>query len=293
MKTGEGFIDFSGYKTWYIIYGDLESSETPLLVLHGGPGYPHGYLNNLSELTKKGRAVVLYDQLGCGKSDRPDNPDMWTVELFVREVGVVRDALGLVTVDILGQSWGGSLAIEYMLTKPKGVEKLVLHSPLLSSELWVKEADRLKDQLPEWAAKTMRKHEHEGTTSSEEYLDAYVEFKNRFVCRVKPYPKILQECDREMGGQVYETMWGPSEAYATGTLKNWSVLDRLSEIDLPTLIISGKYDEATPKQMTAAHKGIKDSQWVLLEKSSHTGNLEQPEEYLAAVEEFLSLTSSS
>ena len=233
MQRKEGFIDFIGYKTWYVIYGELKDGVNTLLGLHGGPGYPHNYLENLSELTKSGIPVVLYDQLGCGNSDKPDNPSLWTPELFVEEIDAVRNALGLRPVDILGHSWGGSLAIEYLLTKPKGVGKLILHSPLIDSHLWVQEAEKLKDTLPAEIAATMRKHERAGTTDSEEYVNAYQVFKENFVVRAKPYPEKATEADEAASQQVYVTMWGPNEAIATGTLKDWSAISRLSELNLP------------------------------------------------------------
>src|ERR1017187_6768728 len=108
MKFEEGFLDFRGYKTWYGIYGDLSSGKLPLIVLHGGPGYPHYYLENLSELSKKGWPVILYDQLGCGKSSRPSDPKLWTIQLFIDELNVLRDKLGLKNINLLGHSWGGS-----------------------------------------------------------------------------------------------------------------------------------------------------------------------------------------
>ncbi len=282
----EGFIDFNGYKTWYGVYGDIQSG-VPLVALHGGPGYPHYHLQNLSELAERGIPVVLYDQLGCGKSDHPDDPKLWTIELFIDELNAIRQHLGLESIHLLGHSWGGSLAAEYMLTQPKGVERLILSSPLLDSQLWVDEAERLKDELPAWAAETMRTHEAADTTDSWEYTEAYHEFKKHFICRLEPYPELLQQCDREMGAQVYETMWGPSETHCTGTLKGWSVLERLEKIQTPTLFLSGKYDEATPKQVELGHKAIKDSTWKLFQHSSHTANLEEPEHYLSTVEAFL------
>ena len=288
MKSKEGYIDFKGFKTYYIIYGDLDNGKTPLVALHGGPGYTHYYLENLSKLANDGGAVVLYDQLGCGKSDRPDNPKLWTIDLFVQELKAIREALKLDKINLLGQSWGGTLALEYMFTKPKGVEKLILSSPLLDTKIWVDEANRLMDELPDWASEIMKKHEVDGTTDSYEYSQAYAEFKKRHIVRAEPYPKEMIKSDSEMNSQIYNVMWGPSETNVTGSLKNWTSLDRISEIAVPTLFISGKYDEATPKQMEAGHKLVKGSKWVLLENSSHMANLEEPDKYLAAVGDFLS-----
>lgn len=287
MQKTEGFVEFRGYKTYYVVYGDLASGTTPLIGLHGGPGYPHYHIEPLAELAKSGQPVVLYDQLGCGKSDRPDDPSLWTIELFVDELHALRQQLGLDAVCILGHSWGGSLAAEYALAHPEGVEKLILSSPLLDSKHWVAEANRLIRELPEWAAQLMLKHEAEGTTDSYEYQQAYAEFQARYVCRVKPYPRLLVQADQEMSAQVYNTIWGPSETYATGNLKNWSVVGRLPGITAPTLFISGKYDEATPAQVEAAQSKIPGAERVLFPNSSHSGLFEEPELYLKTVADFL------
>lgn len=281
----EGYVSFKSYKTYYKIYGDVVKQPV-LLILHGGPGYPHYYLENLSELTSD-YAVVFYDQLGCGKSSRPNNPNLWTINLFIDELDKLRSELGLSTIHILGHSWGGSLAAEYMLTKPNGVKSLILASPLLDSQLWVKEADALKDKLPKKIGETMRMHEFAGTTSSPEYATAYAEFSSNFVCRIKPYPEVLKKADEEVGLEVYTTMWGPSEAFATGSLKNWSVTNRLREIKTPTLFTSGKYDEATPKQIKLGAKQIKNSKWELFKKSSHLAHLEEPKPYIKTIRKFL------
>lgn len=287
MNVTEGFLKFHGHKTYYVVYGDLNDDVTPLIGLHGGPGYPHYHIEPLKALAESGWPVVLYDQLGCGKSDRPDDPSLWTIELFIQELNALRQHLSITNHHVLGHSWGGSLAAEYALTQPTGLEKLILSSPLLDSKLWVREANRLIDELPHWAANHMKKHEAAGTTDSYEYSQAYAEFTRRYVCRVRPYPPEMVKCDQSMGAQVYNTMWGPSETHATGTLKNWTVLDRLSDMAVPTLFISGKYDEATPLQIEKAHKLLPGSEWVLLEESSHSGLFEQPDEYLAAVRAFL------
>ncbi len=285
MKAEDGFVDFKGYKTYYEVHGDLASGSTPLLVLHGGPGYPHYYLKNLPKLADSGHPVILYDQLGCGRSDRPDDPGIWTIDLFVDELANLRSALSLGRINLLGQSWGGTLALEYMFTKPKGVEKLILSSPLVDTRLWVEEAKRLVTELPAWAAEIMQ--DQTAATDSYEYKQAYAEFKKRYICRAEPYPKDMVRSDAESGGQVYKAMWGPNETKVEGVLRNWTSLDRIGSIKTPTLFISGKYDEATPKQVEAAHKLLPGSKWVLLENSSHMPNLEEPEDYREAILKFL------
>ena len=136
LAPGEGFIDVEGGRVWYEIAGS--GSETPLRLLHGGPGATSGYLDPLRRLADE-RPVVFYDQLGCGKSDRPDDQSLWTVARFLRELQQVRDALELNEVHILGHSWGTMLAAEYMLTKPSGVKSLILASPALSIPRWLED----------------------------------------------------------------------------------------------------------------------------------------------------------
>lgn len=290
----EGFIPYRGQKVWYGIAGEKEKQgKHPLLCLHGG-GVSHDYLTPLSDLADAGRRVIFYDQLGSGKSDHPDNPDMWTVELYVEEVDVVRDALGLDRVHVLGQSWGGMLAMEYALTKPSGLVSLVLADSLADMSQFVSEVNRLRAQLPQEIQETLSKHEAEGTTDDPAYEEATMEFYRRHVCRLDEWPEVLNRAF-EYGmkyPQVHNTMWGPNGFNVTGTLKDWSVVDRLGEIDVATLILSGRYDISTPAINETIHKGIKGSEWVIFENSAHMPHLEEPEKYLSVLNDFLKRVES-
>ena len=113
MPIQEGFIPFRGYKIWYRIVGKQTAGKLPLLCLHGGPGVPHDYLEPLEAMAASGRRIIFYDQLGCGNSDQPHDPSLWNIGLFIEELGVVRQTLGLDKVHLLGQSWGGMLAMQY------------------------------------------------------------------------------------------------------------------------------------------------------------------------------------
>ncbi|MDQ3547814.1 MAG: proline iminopeptidase-family hydrolase, partial [Chloroflexota bacterium] len=155
--TQEGSIPFRGYQTWYRIVGEQAAPEMlPLLCLHGGPGAPSYYLEPLAAMAATGRQVIFYDQLGCGRSDQPSDPSMWTVVLFVDELRTVRDVLGLDRVHILGQSWGGMLLLEYALTQPAGVASLTLASTTSSIPAWISEANRLLTELPADVQETLR-----------------------------------------------------------------------------------------------------------------------------------------
>src|SRR5579863_4784584 len=185
LREQEGFIPVEdGYRVWYRSVGGGEHEGIPLLILHGGPGFPHDYLENLAALATPRRRVIFYDQLGCGRSDKPDDLSLWQVPRFVRELATVRRELGLEHVHILGQSWGGMLAIEYALTQPEGLTSLILSNTASSIPLWIAEANRLrKELLPEVNA-TLLRHEEAGTTDDPEYQEAMMVFYRRHVIRV-------------------------------------------------------------------------------------------------------------
>ena len=284
LPVSEGRIPFGGAETWYRIVGDDERpGALPLLLLHGGPGGTHDYMEPMAELARSGRRVIFYDQLGCGNSPHPSDPDKWTVQLFLDEVAAVRDALGLGRIHLLGQSWGGMLAFEYMLTRPDGIASLIICDSLSSVPLWIAEADRLRTLLPEGVQETLLAHERAGTTASDEYQAACDVYSDEHVCRVRPYPDYVARSFDQLPNEVYLTMWGPSEFFCTGSLREWDVTTRLGEIDEPTLIVSGRYDESTPLVSRTLHQGIKGSEWEVLENSSHVPHVEEPERFLEVV----------
>jgi L-proline amide hydrolase len=287
----EGFVPFRGYRTWYRVVGDGEEpGKLPLLCLHGGPGGTHDYIEPLEGMAATGRRTVFYDQLGCGRSDLPDDPSLWTVELFVDEVRAVREALGLERVHIFGNSWGGMLAMEYALTRPPGLASLVLASAPASIPQWVEETGRLRAQLPAEVRGVLDRHEAAGTTDDPEYAEAAMVFNRRHVCRVDPWPDcVLRSFDFiERHGVVYKTMNGPSEFHVTGTMREWSIVDRLGEIDVPTLVVTGEHDEATPAINRTVAEGIPGAESVILPDASHMAHVEQTEGYLRLLDGFLS-----
>ncbi len=289
LNVQEGFVPVEdGYRVWYHSVGGGAAHEVaPLLCLHGGPGVPHDYLENLDALASKERRVIFYDQLGCGFSDLPEDTARWQIPRFVEELAMVRRELGLEHVHILGQSWGGMLAIEYALTQPQGLDSLILANTTSSIPVWIAEANRLREQLPPEVNAALLKHEADGTTEDTEYQDAMTVFYDRHVIRVKPMPEFVQRGFDRLSKPVYYTMNGPSEFHVVGTIKDWDRTDRLSEIHVPTLILSGRYDESTPVINEVLQKGIAGSQWVVFEQSSHLAHAEEPELYMQTVQAFL------
>lgn len=287
MKVEEGKILVDGHQVWYRRIGD---GDIPLLTLHGGPGAGHDYLEPLEKLATN-RSVIFYDQLGCGKSDQPDDRSLWRIERFVAEVDTVRQALGLEQVHLFGQSWGGWLGIEYMLSHPRGVVSLILASTSASVPQFVAETRRLKAELPLEIYQTLEQYESIGDYHHPDYENAVFEFYKRHVCRLDPWPNpILRTVDNLNNNAVYETMNGPNEFIVNGNLKEWDRTDRLGEITVPTLITVGRYDEITPNCAETLYRGIPNSQMRVFENSAHTAHLEEEDRYLALISEFLGNT---
>lgn len=291
MRVVAGRIPFRGFHTWYRDVGAEDS--TPLVCLHGGPGSTHHYFEPLEELAPTGRRIVVYDQLGCGNSDRPADDDLWTVELFVDELDTLRGALGLDRIHLLGTSWGSMLALEYVLRGAEGLLSLTLNSPPTAASTWASEAARLRDELPEHHRRAIAEHESTGNLEHPDYVAAEEEFWRRHICRVVPQPEFVLRGRRERGKQVYRVLWGVSEWNPNGRLRGWDVRHRLPEIQVPTLITSGRYDECTPALAAEARDGIPAAQWVLFEESSHMPFVEEPERFRAVLSEFFERVESA
>jgi L-proline amide hydrolase len=287
----EGTMIRGGNETWYRVVGDLSSGPTPVVICHGGPGAAHDYTEPIANLSRYGRGCVLYDQVGCGNSTHlPDAPaDFWTVQLFKDELVDLTRQLGIADrYAVVGQSWGGMLGMEHALDHPAGLRGLVVADSPASIPRWVAEANRLRADLPEDVQEALTKHEADGTTDSEEYEAATRVFYDRHLCRV-PWPDYVERSFTKMAEDptVYHTMNGPSEFHCIGSLKSWDITDRLHEISTPTLLVSGRYDEATPHIVEQIHTRIPGAQWRIFEESSHMPHVEEQDDFLETVEAFL------
>jgi len=289
--SSTGTVPFRDWETWYRITGEL-GGDTPLVVLHGGPGATHHYTLRIAGLAATGRPVVHYDQLGNGASTHlPDKgADFWTVDLFLDELDAVLAGLGIADgYHLLGQSWGGMLAAEHAVRRPAGLKSLVIANSPASIPVWVAEANRLRGDLPPEVQQTLLAHESAGTTDHPDYQAAGEVFNNRHVCRIVPNPPEVQAtfAALQADSTVYNTMNGPNEFYVIGTLKDWTIVDRLDQVVAPTLLISGRYDEATPATVQPYADRIPNARWQIFENSSHMPHVEEEEAYLSLVGAFL------
>src|SRR2546422_1744941 len=283
--VSEGYADFRGYRTWYRVAGELRSGATPLLALHGGPGSTHHYFAPLERLAAE-RPVVVYDQIGCGNSDRPQDIE-WSVDLFREEVNVVRAQLGLQRIHLLGTSWGGMLALEHVLSSAEGIVGLILSSTLASVDQWAAEQVKLRDALPADVVDVFERHERAGTYDDPEYERAMEAYFDRHFYRG---PKPRAEIDRMMATKapdVYRAMQRPNEWTVTGALRGWDGRDHLGESDGPTLVIRGRHDMCTDPIAATLVNGIRHAREVVLEESSHTPVLEETDKYLEAISSFM------
>jgi proline-specific peptidase len=296
MTADEGYIEVPGGRVWYRSLNPDgpggDDASTPLLCLHGGPGFTHNYLEPLEALADR-RRVVFYDQLGCGRSDRPDDLTLWTVERFVEELVQVRSALGLDRLHLFGSSWGGMLAMQFVLDRPwvqPDLVSLTLCGSPASMIRWVSDCEKLLADEPDDVRRVIRAHEDAGFTACPEYQAAILGFYRKHVCRLNPWPAGLERSFAEAGYVVYNTMNGPSEFTVTGTLKTWDIMDRLGEIEVPTLVVGGRYDECTPGHLEDIHRRIAGSQLEIIEDASHLCFAEQPAQFAAIINAFFDRT---
>jgi proline-specific peptidase len=287
MTVKEGFVEVSGGKIWYQIVG-ADQKGIPLLVVHGGPGAPHDYLETLAELADQ-RPVIFYDQLGCGNSDRPEDESLWSVDRFVEELVTVRSALKLEQIHLLGQSWGTMLSVEYLLrNNPSGIQSLILSAPFLSTPIWAADQRELISKMEPDIQDIILRIEKSGDYDAEEYQEAMMAFYRKHLCRMDPWPKSLLRTMDKMGLGVYEYMWGPSEFTITGTLLDADLTGELKKITVPTLFTCGEYDEATPKSTKLFHSQLPGSEIHIFPDASHQHHIEAQAEYHQLLREWLS-----
>ena len=256
----EGKIAVPGGSVWFKRVG--RGPGRPLLAIHGGPGLPHNYLRSLERLADE-REVIFWDQLGCGNSACPSNTDLWTIERSVAEVSAVVAGLGLNGFHIFGNSWGGMLALQYVLDAPPGAVSLTISNSTASIPQFSKMVARLKSNLDPATQSAIDRHEAAGTTYSAEYQAAIRTWNETYLCRVRPWPADLEDAFRNAGTEIFETMFGPSDFHIVGSIRSWDVFDRLPEITLPTLIVAGRFDECAPEHMWGMHRRIRGSRFEL------------------------------
>jgi proline iminopeptidase len=292
--SSQGRIEVErGYKIAYRVFG---TGSSTLLALHGGPGIGSRYLDRLSEVVGGDRKLVLYDQLGGGDSDRPDDPSLWQIPRFIEEVETVRATLDLGTVTLLGQSWGGMLALAYALDYPDRVNALILSNTFASGKHYLLDISEHRMNLGTELHALMLRREFAEELDAPDYQDAVLELNSRHLRRSSPYEPSRSRREFEEivtpyladVGPAY-ALWGPHEFRGTGPEAYFDISDRLHEIRVPALILCGWYDELSPQRCSRPlAEGIADNEYVVFGNSSHLTILEKEAGlYLACIRDFL------
>lgn len=267
-------IDTAGHRVYFERYG---SASQTLLVAHGGPGGNLNLMRVFGSLANRQLQVVMWDQLGGGKSDRPADDSLWTADRFVDEVENLRTRLNLGAVHLLGQSWGGMLALSYALTHPAAAKSLVLSGTPVSVPLLLQSITERRLELGPVGHMQMLRHEAAGQTTDADYLELVIRMHARMTRRSTPYDAVISEAQfrnevlptfEEMG-RVYQVMWGEHSFHPTGNLMTWDVSSRLSEIRVPTLVLCGFHDAVSPAMQRILAEGIAGSRFVIFGQSSH------------------------
>jgi proline-specific peptidase len=284
MTQPRGMIAVPGGNVWFERVG--AGVGLPLLVVHGGPGLPHTYLSSLHRLADE-REVIFWDQLGCGNSERPSNTSLWTMERSMAEMDAVVQALGLRRFHLFGNSWGGMMAQQHALDATSGAVSLTISNSIASIPQFSEMVAHLKSGLAPATQSAIERHEAAGTTYAAEYQDAIRIWNETYLCRVRPWPAELIEAFQNMGAEIFETMFGPSDFHIVGTIRNWDVFDRLADIALPTLVLAGRFDECVPEHMWEMHQRIAGSRFELFESSAHMPFIEEPDKFDSVMRDFL------
>jgi proline iminopeptidase len=284
LKPVEGFLNVKGGKVWYKVCG--EGNKIPIVILHGGPGYPSYYLNPLLALSRE-RPVVVFDQLGCGRSDRITDTSLMTIENYVNQLHQLLKALKIKDYYLYGHSWGTMLGLDYYLKYPDGIKALIMASPCINLNLWAKDADTLISLLPDsiqFYLKQSITNTNLDSIKIKEALDCYY---NSYYTRKQPLSADFDSADSQNGTNLYEYMWGKQEFSVTGTLKEYDRTSDLNRIKVPTLYIAGEFDAARPNTVKYYQTLTPKARLIIIKNAGHDTMQDNPEENNKAIQTFI------
>ncbi len=277
-----------GYKVWTKRFGN---SPMKVLLLHGGPAGTHEYMECFESFFPQANIEFYqYDQLGSYYSDQPEDMSLWTIERFVEEVEQVRVELGLDSNNfvLLGQSWGGILAMEYALKYQQNLKGLIISNMTADFHKYAAYNMKLRNQLDPALIDTFTYYESREDYQNPRYLDLmYEAFYKKHICRLDPWPEPITRSFGHFNQTVYEYMQGPSEFVPGGILKDWTVWDRLQEISTPTLMIGAKYDSMNPEEMKEMSQLVQNGKYLYCPNGSHLAQWDDQEVYMTGVVSFI------
>lgn len=284
----QGYIEVAGGRVWYRYNRSQQGQgQTPVVVIHGGPGGTHNSLLPCLHLCQD-RPVIFYDQLGSGHSDRPEDLGLWQLSRFADELDTIRAQLGLDTCHLLAGSWGGSVALAYAARQPQGLKSMVLSGPLVQTARWMADNNAHRAALPEAIQATLLKHEAVGDYHHPDYQAAVQYFYERHLCRTLPWPEFMTSGGGGANEALYQYMWGPTEFLCTGTLQDLDLTPSLPQIHTPTLFVAGEHDEGTPAACADFAAMMPHAEAFKVMGASHKPFIEAPAVFFERVTAFLS-----
>lgn len=282
-------VPVRGGRIYVRVNGDLKGPRAPVVCAHGGPGGSHHYFLPSLQMAEE-RAVILYDQLDSGQSEKPNDPANWTVERFVSEVDAIRAALDLPRLHLVGHSWGSTIALEYAARQPGGLQSVTLGSPLISTKSWTQSTLAQLAKLPPNVVETINRLEAAGDTANPAYEQAMLVFYRQYASR-RPPPAYVREYVQARGlatnERLYQGMWGPGEIRATGSLKTYDGEPLLPRVTAPTLVITGEHDEMTADVLKPLVARMPAANLVVVPDAGHSMPSTHAEAYVAAVQAHL------
>ncbi|HKC46115.1 MAG TPA: proline iminopeptidase-family hydrolase [Gemmatimonadales bacterium] len=280
---GEGRLAVDGGRIWYKVSGT--AGRTPLVLLHGGPGFSSFYLKAFEDLGDE-RIVVRYDQLGGGKSDTTSDTTLFTIAHFVRELDSLRSHLGIQKWHVLGHSWGTILALEYYQAHPDRVASLTFGSPVFDIPAYERRARELLATISKPSQQAVRVAEATNAYDAPAYQNAINEFYGLYVFR-HPVQADLDSSFATFNNRIYTYMQGPSEFTITGTLKQYDVTSLLPQIHTPTLVTVGEFDEVGPELVRTHARAIPGARYEMLAGSAHITPWDARDANVRVVRQFL------
>lgn len=278
------------FKVWTKRFGNNPSIK--VLLLHGGPAMTHEYMECFeSFFPKEGIEFYEYDQLGSYYSDQPKDSSLWTVPRFVEEVEQVRKALGLDKSNffLLGNSWGGILAMEYALKYQENLKGLIICNMMASCPDYGKYAvDVLAKQIDPAVLDTIRRLEAAKDFQNPKYMELLIpHFYNQHLCRLPEWPEPVSRSFKHANNEIYTLMQGPSEFGIAGRLANWDRKRDLPSIKVPTLIVGAQFDTMDPEHMKWMSTQVQKGKYLYCPNGSHLAMWDDQEVFMKGVIEFV------
>lgn len=282
----------NGYQIWTRA---TPQSGTPVLMLHGGPALSHKQFIGFEEnLTQHGYQLFFYDQLGSGKSDKPTDTSLWTIERFRDEVEEVRLGLGLKNFLLFGYSWGGMIAIEYALKYQQHLQGMVISNMGASAADYESRMTSIRKTLPEPVQNKLTELEQENKTASSEYQELINTWLyEQYFIRLKPWPKDLTDDMNEINHNPYSILWGYNDFKIVGNMQSWNRWPDLKKIVIPTLVMGAKYDIIDPSRLQQLAQDLPYGQFFESTTGSHFSFLEDTENYFGRLLKFFNEVSKA